>query len=281
MVATNRTCPICRKYFVSNANFTVHLNRKTPCITPELSAILGPHPKNFKCNRCDLLFQTNQKLTAHLNRRTPCKLKPTDDQLLVEQLQIENLDQKKIIEKLQSERQLTTNNNTTNNTTNNNTTNNNNIHIHVSGKEDLSHITDSMYKDCFCEPHKSIEKLFAMIHFHTNQPLNHNLYISNLDTGHITLLNKSGWVKASKDVEFERRYYDIKEILIVAFDIMRTAVPKTITSSLEKYFSPFVDDYIEEEFENQIKQASCEMMKYMAYNNRQEPMRIQKVMESL
>ena len=228
------------------------------------------------------MFQTVQNLTSHMNRKKICVLKNVDQNLLVEKLQIENQTQKQLIEKLQSENQSTNTTNNNNNTTNNNTTNNNttnNIHIHVSGKEDLSHITDSMYKDCFCEPHKSIEKLFAMIHFHTKQPLNHNLYISNLDTGHITLLNKTGWVKASKDVEFERRYYDIKEILIVAFDIMRTAVPKTITSSLEKYFSPFVDNYIEDEFEKQIKQASCNEMMYLAYNNRQEPMRIQKIME--
>jgi len=307
MVVTDRTCPICRKFFASNANFTIHLNRQKPCISPEASAILGPCPKNFKCHQCQSLFKTTQKLNAHMNRKKPCKAELSESQMLVEQLQIEKeqlnkeLKQKKtIIEELQSNTQSnvmnnshnttnndnSTNDNSTNdnrtnndNSTTNNNTANNNFHIHVSGQEDLSHITSAMYKQCFSNPHKSIERLFEMIHFSEKMPQNANLYVSNADTGHITTLGKTGWKKGSQGVILENKYFDVKDVLRNAFDAMRGTTPKTISPRLEEYFSPFVDNYIEEDFEKQIIKASCDEMMYMAYNNRYKPMKMHREME--
>ena len=278
MVVTDRICPICRKYFACKSNFAIHINRKNPCVSPELNVIIPIRPRNFKCSRCESMFETTQSLTSHMNRQKPCKIKQNEQQLLIEQLQLENKEQKKINQQLLSKQpQSNIMNNSHNNTTNNIT---NHIHIHAYGNENLSHITDDMYKECFSNPHKSVERLFNMIHFSNEQPSNHNLYISIVDTGHITILKNNRWEKNSQVVVFETKYYNMKEILITAFDIMRTSVPKTITSKLEKYFSPFVDNYIEEDFENQIKQASCDVMKYMAYNNRQIPMKMQKQMEN-
>ena len=281
MVATDRICPICHKFFSSNSNFTIHVNRKKPCVDPKLEEGVVLRPKKFKCSRCELLFENSQKLNLHMNRLNPCKIKQIDQQDLVEKLQLENEKLQLQVKQLE-QKQLYQTNNTLSNHNSNNTTNNitNNIHIHAYGNENLSHITDDMYKECFSNPHKSVERLFNMIHFSKKQPSNHNLYISNVDTGHITILKNHRWEKNSQVVVFETKYYNMKEILITAFDIMRTSVPKTITSKLEKYFSPFVDNYIEEDFENQIKQASCDVMKYMAYNNRQIPMKMQKRMEN-
>jgi len=152
---------------------------------------------------------------------------------LVEQLQLQNnqlieelTHQKTLNEQLQLEKSSNIMNNSHNNTIHNNTINNNttnNINIHVYGKEDLSHITNEMYRKCMCVPHKSIEKLFEMIHFSEAQPKNQNIYVSNCDTGHITILTQTGWEKDSQVVIFEDKYYNIKDILRSMFDKMQDA----------------------------------------------------------
>ncbi len=291
MVVANRICPVCNKFFSSTANFKIHLNRKKPCIDPKLTSNAVLRPKNFKCARCEVSFDSSQKLKLHTNRQKPCKIKQVDQQLLVEQLQLQNnqlieelTHQKTLNEQLQLEKSSNIMNNSHNNTIHNNTINNNttnNINIHVYGKEDLSHITNEMYRKCMCVPHKSIEKLFEMIHFSEAQPKNQNIYVSNCDTGHITILTQTGWEKDSQVVIFEDKYYNIKDILRSMFDKMQDAKPPTISRSLVNYFRPFVEDTMEEDFENPIKKASFDKMMYIAYNHRQIPMKQHKDMEKL
>jgi len=88
MGAADRICPICTKSFISKSNFIIHINRKTPCITPESATMSGQTLKKIKCKRCKVGFKTNQKLTAHMNRQTPCNIK-IDQELIFEQLQNE------------------------------------------------------------------------------------------------------------------------------------------------------------------------------------------------
>ena len=90
---------------------------------------------------------------------------------LFEQLQNEN-------EQLKLQNENLRNNNFSN-TNNINSNNTNNISINVYGSEDMSHITDAMYKSCFRQMQRSVEKLFNMKHFSNQMMENQNIYITN------------------------------------------------------------------------------------------------------
>jgi hypothetical protein len=69
---SNRFCSTCQKTFNNKTNFTYHMNRLNPCVSPELKKT--PPKKNHQCSRCQSTFQTKQNLLGHLNRQKPCKI---------------------------------------------------------------------------------------------------------------------------------------------------------------------------------------------------------------
>ncbi len=283
MVASDKSCPICRRTFTSDVNLRFHTNRQKPCIA---SNSVEPIPlvKNFKCNRCEVCFQSNYKLTSHLKRKNPCAIKephPEEIELrsLFDQLQQENQEQKLRIDQLEMKATstITNNNNTTNNNNNTNNIqtniqNNNTIHINVYKKEDMSHIDDKMFKSCFRKVTKSVEKLFAMKHFSKDMQSNHNLYISNLRDIYMMIYEAGRWNKVNKEDMMDNIYHDLKEDLADAMNLMRDK--NTLERSLDNLFAPFVEDDMDEEKELRIKKVSCDLMACMAYNNRHYPMKL-------
>ena len=282
MLANDRTCKICHKTFTTNANFKFHINRQTPCVAPELLVDVAPLIKNFKCNRCEASFQSNYKLTCHLNRKFPCKLKDPHPEeiklrLLFDQLKHENQQQQIRIEQLEMKGSSTITNNKKINNIQNNINSNNTININVYGKEDMTHISNAMYKSCFRKVTKSVEKLFDMKHFSQNMQKNHNLYISNLRDAYMMIYDAGRWNKVNKEITLDNMYYDIKENLADAMNLMRDE--DTLDISLDNLFAPFVEDDIDEEKEARIKKLSCDLMACMAYNNRHYPMKIKEDMD--
>jgi uncharacterized C2H2 Zn-finger protein len=285
---SNKTCPTCKKTFNNTSNYNYHVNRKKPCVSPESENENAP-VKKYKCNRCEATFQTNQNLTTHLNRKFPCKIKnPTPEEielrLLFEQLKEEHLRQQEENENLKMKIDRLENqpgNNTTNNIQNNNNNiqNNttNNITINVYGNEDTSHINDAMLTSCFNDFDKSVEKYFGMKHFSKRMKCNHNIYISNMRDGYMMIYNSKEWNIANRAVAMKKMYYEIKESLSEAWDMMcnKNAVPQHIKSIYPRFIEYEIDDEREERFQT----ASCDKMACMAYNNRKFPMKIKKQME--
>ena len=185
----NKTCPTCHKSFASKSNYEFHINRKSPCVFSEQSAESLSVPKNFKCSRCECMFQTNQKLTLHMNRKKPCEIKQdAEQQFAVEQLQKDKdklaheLElQKLLVEQLLLTRQSNVMNNSHshNNTTNNTT--NNIVNINMLGQEDMSHISNKQFRDCFKRHYQSIEALFHLKHFSDRKPENLNIFIEKIN----------------------------------------------------------------------------------------------------
>jgi len=244
--------------------------RKNPCVVAELTDGIETQNKKFKCNRCESSFRTSQKLTSHLNRKFPCELKnPSPEEielrLLFEQLQEKNKQQQIQIDKLENKSTIT--NNTANNINSNNTTNN--IIIHSYGNEDMSHITENMYKQCFQVVYKSVEKLFDMKHFSKDMKQNHNLYITNMNSNHMMMLTNEKWGLVEKAETLDNMYEDIRENLSDAFNELRDK--DRVDAVMEKQFSSFADDYKVDEDENEerAKKESCKKMAYLAFNNRQ------------
>jgi hypothetical protein len=269
------SCPICSKTFTKKTHYNNHLNRKTSCFSPKITDIA----LKYQCNLCEKRFQTKQHLNNHLNRKNPCQIKnPQLEEIelrtLFERLKKENENLKlQLIQTNQTNTQI----NQTNNHSNINSNNTNNLTINVYGQENLSHITDSMYKTCFKQVKRSVEKLFKMKHFSPQMQENHNLYISNMRDAYMMIFRSGKWNIANKASTLEQMYYDTKDNLSNAFDKMRNE--GKLDADLEKLFSWFVDEEIDEIEENKLKKISTDEMACMAYNNRKFPMEMKKKME--
>jgi len=279
----NKTCQTCLKTFSTNANYKFHIDKKFACVTPDLQTEF-----KFKCERCDATFQSNKKLESHLNRKFPCKIKaPTPEEIelrdLFEKLQKEHLEQQEQnqqqqeeIEQLKKQVTTTNNNNTINNKNSNNTTNNN-ITIHVYGKEDMSHITDSMYNHCFRQFDKSVECLFGYKHFSPKMRTNHNMYISNLRDGNMMVRHATQWDLVGKEVTFHKIYGELKSNLFDAWDRMQD--DNTTDVSTRPIYPKFIVDDIDDERDAMFERLSCDKMARMAYNNRDFPIEMKKQMD--
>jgi len=287
MGISDRTCPTCHKICATKANLKTHINRKKGCEYVDNNEINVTLQKKNKCTRCNCEFQTLQNLNLHMNKKKKCIIK-IDAILTVEQLSQELKEQKMLIDQLQSKNQVT--NNTTNN--NNNTINNNHIHLHMSGSEDLSHITKEQWMHCFKLNHQSIEALFQLKYFSKLKPENHNLYISNLDTKHINVLNSKGWETKGRKPVIYKLYYKAKDNLRDTFESMFFLEDGTVIlnenltenqradqRNIIKMFSQFVFDDMDDTLEEQVRKTSCDAMEYHTFNNRRPPMKIQKEME--
>ena len=262
MLAKEKTCQNCHKTFTTHANFIKHINRLIPCVAVELTEDILTQNKKFKCNRCESLFQTNQNLTSHLNRKFPCKLKnPSPEEielrLLFEQLQNEHDNLKNKFNQLENKSTITNNNNTANNINSHNNNTTNNITINSYGNEDMSHITENMYKQCFRVVYKSVEKFFEMKHFSKNKKQNHNFYITNMNSDHMMMLQNEEWGLVEKAETLDNMYDDIRENLSDAFNNLRDE--NRVDATMEKQFSSFADEYRvdENEGEERAKKSSC------------------------
>ena len=288
-----KICERCTKEFPTNEKLKLHLNRKNPCkLSNGLTDTI-----NYQCTRCTKVFQNNPKLARHLNCQKQCKLvirQPNEVELqaLFEKLKqehelvVKENDQLKTeVGALKSQNQtlITTNcNNKTINNANNNTTNNTknikntNITINVYGKEDLSHITDDMYKQCFRLVKKSPDLFLRMKHFSSKMQANQNMYISNVRDKHMMIYRAGRWDLADKIKTLDNFYYKARDDLMAAYDKMQE---KNTLGQLEKMCGWFMEGDYENDEEDEYRKATCAELAHLAYNFRKRPMAIKKIMD--
>lgn len=206
-----------------------HSNEKHMCSPHNFSNSAHELRKNNVCDYCHKTFARNDSLTRHLDNS--CKIK--------KKIELEQMDKRELLQTIkQLEKQLKQqsstqiNNTTTNNTTNNNNTmtNSNNTHTHTHninngtvnninieirpyGKEDLSHITDEIYKKILDKGPRCCSEFIKKIHFDANKPENHNIYISNMDSRDVHTYDGSDWEVRDTVYTIDDMFEDKKTIL--------------------------------------------------------------------
>ena len=214
------TCEKCLKEFPKKHNYTVHVQRKNPCIIDSVSEkenIVNPNnnliesnqltdiltkvetPKktimNNQCPHCKKSFYSKSNVMKHIENKS-CKVFKNS---------ISNQDMLEKIKELFSNHTKTiTNNITTNNITNNtnntnNITNNVNITIFSAGKEDLSRLTkEEIIKICTSGTYYPIVAA-EIIHCNNKYPEFQNFLISNLRSNTGLVLINDKWVSKTQD----------------------------------------------------------------------------------
>ena len=238
-------CDKCGKKLANKNSYNNHVNRKTSCIKIDKFVCkvcgkyftrkynLNRHEKNcikktnavkFLCSSCDRFFVRKYNLDRHINTVHQCISNNNDvifkeinflkDQMKIKDIEINEL---KKFRDLANEYNISNNSNNTNNI-NNKTVNQNNIIVNPFGKEDLSYISDEIYKKIINKGFQSVPTLVNLIHFNEKRPQNHNIYISNIRSNHILLYDGISWAIHDQKTIINNLYEDNLNILELKFE---------------------------------------------------------------
>jgi uncharacterized C2H2 Zn-finger protein len=237
------TCQQCAKQYNHKSDYTKHINRKNPCtgislIAPPIAPIApimipleitksDTVNTTLKCPCCNVQFTRTSNLKRHLNDRCLIKNKPLDSilndpkfqQLEEKNKQLESeLNEIKELLKMNgkgfakminnTDKSMNNSNNTNTQTINSNNTQNNIVNINVFGKEDVSHITNDMYKQIFRRCKNSVPAYIKIKHFSSKKPENSNIYISDIKGHYAIMYSGEQWAIEDKQ-ELLQNLYDI------------------------------------------------------------------------
>jgi hypothetical protein len=207
----------------------------------------------FNCDYCNKSFSRIDNLTRHVNKRCQkAKEHITYKELFLEtkkQLKEEKEDYKKQMELLLSKVGNTTNH--INNTQN--------IQLNSYGKEDLSHITDSLKTKLLKIPYGMIPKMIEAVHFNNSKPENKNIAFTNKKDNKIKVFSGNKWIYKDKDETLNDLIDGKYFILDSHYETDMNDCNMTVTNkSSYKQFRNFFDDK-DKELHDQLKKE-CELV---------------------
>ena len=190
------------------------MNQNEPAMNQNEPA-MNQENKKYKCDYCDESFNTIPSKRRHELHR--CKENPhfiekvmdmknnTIKKLEKEKKEIlENAEKEKKQLYKQMEKLLDKVGNTTINQTQN-------INLNSYGKEDISHISDSMKTHFLKIPYGAIPKMIEAIHFNDEKPENKNIMIPNKKENLIKVFKDDKWVYKDKNETLQdlvdQKYY--------------------------------------------------------------------------
>jgi len=211
-------CDICNISTNLYGNYKRHLNTKKHCRNAESVVIpmvmnqnepqmnqnepqmnqnepaMNQPSKKYKCDYCDSYFNTLPSKRRHELHRCTENYELESYKALYKNAQKEKREYKKQIKLL-----LNKVGNVTNTTITTNSNNTNNIQLNSYGKEDLSHITESMKSQMLKIPYGMIPKMIEAVHFNDNKPENKNIVLSSTKGNKIKIFSDNKWIYKSKD----------------------------------------------------------------------------------
>jgi hypothetical protein len=231
-------CGKCCKKFILKADYTRHINRKYSCDRP-----------STKCEFCDKELAHKSSLYRH---EKTCKAK-------AQPLTITN------------NNLINTVNNQTMNVDNLNNVNVDNVKVVKFGNENLSYISDDLYRHILGRGIKAIEEFIGHSHFNKKHPENHNLYIANIRDEYLVLYDGDKWTINRRDEKLEDIIYAKSDFLCRKFEELESTMNPKDAYKFKKYLEVKDEAYTL----NRIKGD----LKIRLYNERSMPLKIRRLME--
>lgn len=234
-------CSVCQYTSNNKENTTRHINRKKSCGVGIKKII--EIPIEIKCEYCSKDFSCVRSFRHH--KKNTCRQK---DKILEE----ENRRLKEENRKLKEDK--------TKNVTINNTYN---IYIANYENTNLDKITDKIYNNIIndSETYQIIPRLIKEVHFNSDIPENHNIYISNRgkNNKHLSIYRNNHWEIENKATEIDNLIYD-KE----------TNISDWIGEKGEKYpeASEKFNEYLEQKYDEDTLKLIKDEVEKVLYNNR-------------
>jgi|SaaInlStandDraft_4_1057021.scaffolds.fasta_scaffold00927_7 hypothetical protein len=149
----------------------------------------------------------------------------------------------------------------------------NNFKMVAFGQEDLSFITDEVYKKLIGRGFNSVPMLIKYVHFNKKIPEFHNVFVSNTQNSFTYAYNGGSWNVVSKSEAVKQLIDDGKDILVEKFNELKNELPQ---SSIKKF-----TNFIEKQDDDKIVSWMQNEVKMILYNNRKLPMQLKKEMKKL
>ena len=298
----NRKIP-CKELYQNIPNYTETIPNYTKAVDKSNkqqnsekinTSVQSEQENNIKCAYCNKKFTQKSSLTRHLDKRCKVKNKQDNDKEellqklikdmgeLKEELKKNNEENKELKEEVKKlkvgknkkSNNIGTQNNINQQINNNNQQNiqiNNNVKILSFGKEDISHITDDLYKAILKKGMGSVPTLIEHIHFNKNKPENHNVYISNIRSNYAMIYDELNW-KLKDQNEVVETLFDNINILEEKYDELLKDLSEPTIKLLREIF----DDKNEPSINNEIKKR----IKLLIYNKKGIPEKTKGILET-
>ena len=235
-------CEKCSKSFSNNFELRRHMNRKTSCENQIM--INGV----ISCDRCSKEFKSYRGLKYHVSQNV-CNSKES-----ITTQNIQNIDKQ------------------VNNTQNNNMNVDGDVKLVKFGNENLSYISDDLFKSILGRGFKCVEELVDHSHFHPDHPENYNIYIANIKNDYVVIYDGKKWNINKKEDVFEDIIYAKSDFLCLKFKELMGQMTETDI----KKFTNFINQRDEDQTMNKIKGE----LKLQLYNNRELPQKLRKHLEA-
>lgn len=301
----NLTCPKCNKTYSSRYNLNRHIYHSCPFqkiahkniaeIEPTYSRHIAEMSNGLKdqqiikCELCNKVFAHKSSYYRHQKERCQKNREPKEGHINLSELhdmldalnnRVETVikENEELKTQLSKNTMYTGNNMSHNHINSHNTTNNiinNNIKILPFGKEDLSFISDEIYKKILSKGFSSVNFFVDHVHYNKEHPQNHNLYISNMKDNYVLYYDGETWQLGNKKEVIDTVFDKNKDILEIKFNELSENLNKTELEKKYKYFMKLLnneDDEIESNMKNDIKLT--------LYNKRQIPIKTRKKTET-
>ncbi len=229
------SCELCNKQFKLKTNYIVHKNKKNPCVKEEI-----------KCLKCNRTFKCIYDFKNHLNKKNPCDNKEiykcdicNKQYITIRNYKTHMKTHNNNVNKVNNVNHITNNNtyNITNNITNINNTYNINITINGFGKENYSYLTEQQICKILDGGYNCIPDLIKEIHFNTNYPENHNVYIANLSKKTILIYDGDRWILAPKNKIIKDIIDNNEEFITEKYDELKNKLSKFAIRRLDKFLN--------------------------------------------
>jgi|SaaInlStandDraft_4_1057021.scaffolds.fasta_scaffold01183_8 hypothetical protein len=252
----------------------------------------------YMCVFCNKAYSRKDNLKRHVSQYCKKSVKNTiDDQMSTNQFeQIINMIESQRRNELKDERtelkeliklygnqmsmllenvakiKSTTNNNQTNTQNIGHYTNNNNtIKMVAFGEEDLSFVTDEVYKKIIGRGFNSVPTLIKYIHFNKNKPEYQNIFVSNNQNTFTYAYSGKSWDVKSKKDAVKQLIENSSNVLIDKFNELKPKLSIPAIKKFTSFMNKMNDDDIVNWMENEVRM--------LLYNNRNVPMKRKRVMD--
>lgn len=227
-------CEKCNRVFNHRTRYTRHINRKKSC-SDQIGTRNGD---DFKCKGCGKEYTTYSAL--HRHTKSCASMQVTNNNTQVNVI-TNNLDQSKTIN-------------------NNQVQVDGDVKVVKFGDENLSYISDDLFKHILGRGFKAVTEFIEHSHFNKEHPENHNIYIANIKTGYVVMYDGDKWTINKKDDVMEDIIYAKSDLLNLKFkELMNQMDERDIAK-----FKNFINKRDDDATMNRLK----EELRMQLYNNR-------------
>jgi hypothetical protein len=148
-----------------------------------------------------------------------------------------------------------------------------NVNVVKFGQENLSFMTDDLYKQILSRGIQSVEVFVEHTHFNKKYPENHNIYISNIKSNCLVLYDGDKWIITRHDEKLEDMIYAKSDILCEKFKELESEMDPRDAFKFRKYLKIRDDSSTIDMIKDNLR--------LRMYNCRQMPQQIRRQMEKL